>query len=112
MNIVSPFTNDAKNQIEGLLIQLIRNQNVTEKKNFKSSEELLPYLKEYPDYLEHPLIKKVNSLLSNLHSDEQTADLMNKIAEEIQQEKAKEEPDEYLIHRLAQIYFKHNKATD
>ncbi|EJG0782049.1 hypothetical protein C2F72_RS01375 [Vibrio parahaemolyticus] len=112
LNIVSPFTNDAKNQMEGLLIQLIRNQNVTKREHLKSADELLPFLKEYPSYLEHPTIKKLLNLVSNISTPEQTAHLLNKIAEEIQLEKEKPEPDEYLIHRLVEIYNNKSKATN
>ncbi|EHM6953372.1 hypothetical protein KGV31_002171 [Vibrio parahaemolyticus] len=110
LNIVSPFTNDAKNQTEGLLIQLIRNQNVTEKKYFRSANQLLPYLNEFPEYLEHPTVKKLNSLISSMHSEEQMANLMMKVKEEIELELNKDEPDDYLIARLSQLYFKHTAA--
>lgn len=111
LNIVSPFTNDAKNQVDGLLIQLIRNQNVSKKEHLKAADELLPFLKEYPDYLEHPTIKKLNSVVSSITTPEQTAHLLNQIAEEVQLEKEKPEPDEYLIHRLVEIYHNKSKAT-
>lgn len=111
LNIVSPFTNDAQISRDGLLIQLIRNQNVTKKQHLRTAEELLPYLKEYPDYLEHPTIKKVNTILSNIKSDEQMAHILKSIAEEIEIETAKDEPDSYLVNRLSQLYIKHSKAS-
>ncbi|KFA99268.1 hypothetical protein [Vibrio sp. ER1A] len=91
-------------------MQLIRNQNVSKKQHIKTAEQILPYLQEYPDYLEHPTIKKVLGLVSMIKSDEQMADLMNKVLEEIDIENKKDKPDEYLISRLSDIYHKHKAA--
>lgn len=111
LNLVSPFINDSEIVREGLLLQLIRNQNVTKKQHMKTAEQLLPYLQEYPDYLEHPTIKKLNSLLKSCTSDEQVSSIMEKVLEEIEIESKKVEPDQYLISRLYGIYINKTKAT-
>lgn len=95
-----------------MLLQIVRNQNVSKKQHLKRADELLPYLQEYPEYLEHPTVKKVFSLISVCKTDEQMADLMMKVHEEIELERKKDEPDEYVISRLTEIYFKHNKAAE
>ncbi|ELA9841219.1 hypothetical protein V4F87_003261 [Vibrio parahaemolyticus] len=112
MNVVSPFINDARNQIDGYTIQLLRNQNVSKRQHFKSADELLPYLKEYPEYLEHPTVKKAFELIKNCHSDELMAELLEKIKEEIELEISKDEPDEYVISRLSEIYQNHSKVAN
>ncbi|WP_347368027.1 hypothetical protein [Vibrio vulnificus] len=96
----------------GILLSLIRNQNVVKKKDLVSADQILPYLKEYPDYLEHPTIKKVQGLINSCQSNELLADLLEKIAEEIELESNKDKPDEYLISRLSEIYLNNSKATE
>ncbi|MCU8498499.1 hypothetical protein M2G70_07450 [Vibrio vulnificus] len=108
LNFVSPFVNDAILSREGLSIQFLRNQNITKQQHYKTADELLPYLKEYPDYLEHDLVKKVLSLLSTVGTEEAKADLLTKISEEIVLEQNKENPDKYLLFRLQEII---NKAA-
>lgn len=112
LNVISPFVNDSELMREGLLLQLIRNQNITKKQHLKTAEQLLPYLKDYPDFLEHPTIKKVNTLLNSGISKEQEAHLLEKVLEEIDIESNKDEPDQYLISRLYQIYFIKTKAAE
>lgn len=111
LNVVSPFTNDSELVREGLNLQLVRNQNVTKKQHMKTAEEILPYLQEYPDYLEHPTIKKLSGLLKSCISDEQVSALMKSVLEEIEIESNKNEPDQYLISRLYGIYINKTKAT-
>ncbi len=112
LNVVSPFTTDSMNIQTGILLSLIRNQNVVKKKDLVSADQILPYLKEYPDYLEHPTIKKVQGLINSCQSNELLADLLEKIAEEIELESNKDKPDEYLISRLSEIYLNNSKATE
>ncbi len=93
------------------MIQLVRNQNVTKKQHYKTAEELLPYLQEYPEHLEHPTVKKVLGIIGACMESQQLAELMQKIVEEIEIEEGKEDPDQYLIHRLSNTYLTHNKAA-
>ena len=108
LNIVSPFVNDAELIRDGLLLSLIRNQNVTEQSQVKTAEDILPYLSEFPAYLEHETIIKINSLLSVCKSDEGRADVFDKILEEVELEKSKEKPDLYLISRMTEITKQNN----
>ena len=91
---------------------MVRNQNVTKKQHYKTAEELLPYLQEYPEHLEHPTVKKVMGLVGACANDKQLAELMKKVIEEIEIEEAKDEPDFYLIHRLSEIYLSKTKAAN
>lgn len=111
LNVVSPFIQDAENTRDGILIQLIRNQNVTKKQHIRTAEQILPYLQEFPEYLEHPTVKKVQGLISCCRTDEALADLMNKVAEEIEIEGTKESPDKYVLARLSDIYLKYLKGA-
>ncbi|HHG3075760.1 TPA: hypothetical protein ACPVXB_001018 [Vibrio parahaemolyticus] len=104
LNIVSPFINDSKLAIEGFKLETHRNQNVSKKKDYRTAEQLLPFLSKYPEHLEHETIKKVNNLLNVCLTEEAKTDLLTKISEEIEQEHNKEDPDLYLIHRLSEIY--------
>lgn len=112
LNIVSPFTNDSQLVRDGLLIELIRNQNVSKKKDYRSAEQILPYLAKYPDYLEHPVVKKASNLISLCKSSEQKKDLLSKIKEEIELEQGKQDSDDYLISRLSHIYHQQMRATN
>lgn len=112
LNVVSPFIQDSENWRDGIQIQMIRNQNVTKKQHYKTAEELLPYLQEYPEHLEHPTIKKVLGLVGACANANQLAELTKKIVEEIEIEEAKEDPDAYLIHRLSEIYLSKTKAAN
>lgn len=109
LNIVSPFTNDAIAVRDGILLSLVRNQNVSKKKDLKSAEDILPYLKEYPDYLEHPSIKKVDSVMSMCTTNEQVQELLKSVSEEIEIESNKADPDSYVISRLTEFYLKNIK---
>ena len=111
LNVVSPFTKDADNIRDGLLIQLVRNQNVTKKQHYKTADELLPYLQTYPEFLEHPTVKKAESLLKCV-LPMQREYALNEIAKVIQSEREKPEPDDYVIFRLTEILNKEqSKAT-
>jgi hypothetical protein len=112
LNIVSPFTQDAENWRDGIQIQMVRNQNVTKKQHYKTAEELLPYLQEYPEHLEHPTIKKVMGLVKSCNGAQQLAELMKKVLEEIEIEEGKEDPDAYLISRLSELYLSNTKAAN
>lgn len=109
LNIVSPFTTDAIAVRDGILLSLIRNQNVSKKKDLRTAEEILPYLKEYPEYLEHPLIKKLNNTIHTFVTDEQTQSLLKNVIEEIEIESNKHDPDPYVIARLTEFYSNHSK---
>lgn len=112
LNVVSPFTKDADNIRDGLLIQLVRNQNVTKKEHYKTADKLLPYLQTYPEFLEHPTVKKAESLLNTCVLPKQRENILNLITEEIQLEREKPEPDDYVIFRLTEILNKEqSKAT-
>ncbi|MGL4765211.1 MAG: hypothetical protein ACRC2N_09325 [Aeromonas sp.] len=91
---------------------MLRNQNVTKKQHYKTAEELLPYLQEYPEHLEHPTIKKVQGAIKTfVQHPKQLAEIMKKVLEEIEIEEGKEDPDQYLIHRLSELYL-NNKAAN
>lgn len=99
-----PFTEDAQAYRDGMLIQLTYNQNITKKKDLKRVEDLIPYLGDKHSWVEHPTVLKVNNLINVCRSDDALADLMSKVLEEIEIERNKPKPDEYLITKLCEIY--------
>lgn len=111
LNYLSPFTEDAQAYRDGLLLQFIYNQNITKKKDMKVATDLLPYLVQEPEWLEHELIKKTKKILKSCHSDGMLADVLNRIQEQVDIEKAKDSPDMYLITKLIELYNQHNKVA-
>ncbi|MGL4843927.1 MAG: hypothetical protein ACRC2Y_04825 [Aeromonas veronii] len=112
LNVVAPFTQDAENWRDGIQIQMVRNQNITSKQHYKTAEELLPYLQEYPEFLEHKQVSKVLGLIKVCPDPEQVANLMDKVREEIEIESQKDDPDHYLISRLIEIYKANTRAAN
>ncbi|WMB74223.1 hypothetical protein RA178_06300 [Shewanella oncorhynchi] len=103
LNVISPFTDKAQAVRDGLLMSLIRNQNVTKKSQAVTPSQLLPYLEEFPSYLEHKDVTKAQSLLKNATQDWQVADIKKHIQEAIEAEQAKADPDTYLISRFKEM---------
>ena len=66
LNILNPFTYDAKSEREGLLIAETFNQR--RKKQLKSWD-LFPYLKSgTPKWLSDPLVQKARAIIENLQN--------------------------------------------
>ncbi|MGL4519407.1 MAG: hypothetical protein ACRCUJ_06965 [Phocaeicola sp.] len=103
LNIISPFTDKAQAQRDGLLMSLIRNQNITKRSQAVRVQDLLPYLEDFPKYLEHPDVTKAQSFLSNANQAWQVADIKKHIQEAIDAEEAKTNPDTYLISRFKEM---------
>lgn len=110
LNYLSPFTEDAQAQRDGLLLQILYNQNISKKQNLKQAEELLPYLSKEPEWLEHELVKKAKSFIKLSTSPEMLADTLNKITEELKMELDKEEPDTFLVYKLIQLIRKNKRG--
>ncbi|KJR15236.1 hypothetical protein UF28_16350 [Vibrio parahaemolyticus] len=109
LNYLSPFTDDAQAYRDGLLLQFTFNQNITKRKDMKMYSDLLPYLKEEPEWLEHSLVKKAKQFIELSSTPEMLADTLTKIQEQIQEEESREEKDSYLIHKLKDLYNKHKR---
>ncbi|WP_154232783.1 hypothetical protein [Vibrio parahaemolyticus] len=75
----------------------------------KMYSDLLPYLKEEPEWLEHSLVKKAKQFIELSSTPEMLADTLTKIQEQIQEEESREEKDSYLIHKLKDLYNKHKR---
>jgi hypothetical protein len=66
LNVLNPFTYDAKSERDGLLIAETFNQR--RKKQLKSWD-LFPYLKAgTPKWLSDPLVQKARAIIENLHN--------------------------------------------
>lgn len=107
LNLITPFTKAVDTAREGLLIEIVRNQKITKRSQYRTAGELLPYLSGgVPDYLEHPKVKIALNLIGMVRTETARANVCNDIFDEIMQQlKLPEtERDEYLIRRLSEIY--------
>ncbi|HZG10389.1 MAG TPA: hypothetical protein VEZ91_00170 [Kurthia gibsonii] len=88
------------------MIELLRNQNITKKSQYKSSSELLPFLNgELPMYLDDPRLVKLRKQMSMGYlPPEAIEDFRGKIAEEVQIQMQEKEKDHYFISELIKIY--------
>ena len=77
----------------------------------KLAEDLLPYLKEEQDWLEHELVKKAKQFLQLSSTPEMLAETLQKIQEQIEIELKSESPDAYVVIKLQQLINKHKKAA-
>ncbi|WP_330544497.1 hypothetical protein V0242_11800 [Aeromonas hydrophila] len=103
-NLLTPFTKRVDHELQGYLISLIRNQNVTKKSQFKGMDELLPFLKgELKKELEHELVNKAFMLFGNTRTVKAKEHLIKTIDETIVEEYGKEDRDDYLISRLYMV---------
>lgn len=112
MNLIRPFTNRSEQMREGYIIELLRNQNVTKKKDYKTMVEILPYLGDkLPDFLEHEFVKKALdqiSLAKTLGHKFMLKDTIDRMIEQIQLEYDKGEgKDEYVIKRFVNLINEH-----
>lgn len=110
-NLLTPFTKRVDHELQGYLISLIRNQNVTKKSQFKGMDELLPFLKgELSRELEHELVNKAFMLFGNTRTVKAKEHLIKTIDETIAEEYGKEDRDDYLISRLFMVKARVNDA--
>lgn len=111
-NLLFPFSHVADMHREGLVIELLRNQNVTKKHHYKSADDLIPYLKhELPKQFEHPDLLKANKLLSIAMNEETRKEIMGHIWETLSHAAQQPDKDEYLIRGLAKLYFGEQKEN-
>ncbi|WOQ15187.1 hypothetical protein [Aeromonas media] len=107
MNIIRPFTERAKSIRDGFMIELLRNQNVTKKKDYKTMDELLPYLGNgLPEFMENEHVKmaiKQLGFATNIGHRFMIEDTLRLMKEEIDIELSKpsSERDMYVIKRLS-----------
>ena len=105
-NLIRPFTKRADQHLQGYIIELLRNQNVTKKHQYKRADELIPYLKDgLPKFLEHELVLKAKSLLGSARTEWARKDVLTKIGETVEEELSKgtDTRDNYLISELMKI---------
>lgn len=111
-NLLYPFSHVAEMHREALVIELLRNQNVTKKHQYKQADEIIPYLKhKLPDSFEHPDILKANKLLAIAMNDDARKEIMGHIWETLTHAAQQPDKDEYLIRGLAKIYFGEEKEN-
>ncbi|WP_412705001.1 hypothetical protein Aerorivi_02393 [Aeromonas rivipollensis] len=107
MNIIRPFTERAKSIRDGFMIELLRNQNVTKKKDYKTMDELLPYLGNgLPEFMENEHVKtaiKQLGFATTIGHRFMIEDTLRLMKEEIDIELSKpfSERDMYVIKRLS-----------
>ena len=107
MNIIRPFTERAKSIRDGFMIELLRNQNVTKKKDYKTMDELLPYLGNgLPEFMENEHVKtaiKQLDFATTIGHRFMIEDTLRLMKEEIDIELSKpsSERDMYVIKRLS-----------
>ena len=111
LNVLNPYTYDAKSEREGLLIAETVNQR--RKKQLKSWE-LFPYLKPgIPEWLSDPMVQKARLIIDNIHSMAKVTGqpvnlnyIHSKIKEEIQIEIDSKKPNLLKIKELRQLLLK------
>ncbi|ENM2831978.1 hypothetical protein AB6Q85_002325 [Vibrio cholerae] len=108
LNYLSPFTDEAQAYRDGLLLQFIYNQNISKKKDMRLATDLLPYLNQEPEWIEHEIVKKAKQFINLSKTPQMLADTLKKIQEQVDIELSKKEPDSYLITKLMQLIHKHN----
>lgn len=112
LNLISPFTEDAKAYREGLIATILYNKSCTKKSQTKSISDLFPYLSnEVPDFLEEPKVKKAKDIFKAIQLqrgnkelyEASMAEFKGKIDEEIEILLTAKVPDQYTINKLREL---------
>lgn len=104
-NHIKHFTKSTDHELTGYMIELLRNQNITKKSQYKSSTELLPFLNgKLPSYLDDPRLVRLRKQMSSQLPPEAIEDFREKIAKEVQIQMQEKEQDHYFISELIKIY--------
>lgn len=115
LNSISPFTYEAQSHRDGLIASILYNKDLTKKKDLKSPDELIPYLKQgVPEWLQDSMVVKAKRLLESAkvsfsfskdkEAYQQNIDLIKlKIKEEIEIEKNKKKSDKLRIAELNKL---------
>jgi len=113
-NHIKHFTKNTDYELTGYMIELLRNQNITKKSQYKSSTELLPFLAgKLPDYLDDPRLVKLRKQMSmSCLPQEAIEDFRGKIAEEVQIQMQEKERDQYFISELIKLYQKYDNNNN
>ncbi|WP_068871980.1 hypothetical protein [Edwardsiella tarda] len=112
-NMLMPFTDAAQAYRDGLALQFMYNQNVTKRHNIKYYDDLLPYLKQDQDWYEHEVVVHTKKTLAQVSkiSEFALSDVLDKVNKAIEEERAKDDPDQYLIVKLSQLYREYNSKA-
>ncbi|MFR9702205.1 hypothetical protein ACL00O_06860 [Aeromonas sanarellii] len=113
-NHLRHFTKNTDHELTGFIIELLRNQNITKKSDYKTAKQMMPFLSgELPDYLNDPRILKMRRQLSTPNLPKHVIDkFFVDLLEHIKDEIGKEEKDQYYIEELIKIYQEHNNNKE
>ncbi|MCR6739103.1 hypothetical protein NVV56_09390 [Aeromonas dhakensis] len=105
-NHIKHFTKSTDHELTGYMIELLRNQHITKKSDYKSSSELLPFLNgKLPSYLDDPRLVNLRKQMSmDYLPPAAIEDFRGKIADEVQIQMQEKEKDHYFISELIKIY--------
>ncbi|TNI70191.1 hypothetical protein CF122_13400 [Aeromonas media] len=113
-NHLRHFTKNTDHELTGFIIELLRNQNISKKHQYKTAREMMPFLGGgLPKYLDDPRLVNLKKQLSSQYLPQEAIDeFKEKIAEEIQIQLQQEEQDQYFIEELIKIYQEHNNNKE
>lgn len=95
------------------MIEILRNQNITKKHQYKTAEQMMPFLRGgLPAYLDDERLVLLRQQIGGILTDYARQDMLNCIVEEVQIQAQMPERDEYFIQELIKIYHQHNNKNN
>lgn len=105
-----PFTKRIDHELNGFVIELLRNQHVTKQSQYKRAEELIPFLSgKLPAALDDPRIIQVRNVMAGKFIGEYALnDIKSKLLAELQYQSNEETKDEYYINEIIKLFHQCN----
>ncbi|MGY6036647.1 hypothetical protein [Aeromonas sp. AE23HZ002T15] len=112
-NHLKPFTKNTEHQMMGFMIEILRNQNITKKHQYKTAEQMMPFLRGgLPAYLDDERLVLLRQQIGGILTDYARQDILGCILEEVQIQAQMPVRDEYFIQELIKIYHQHNNKNN